>query len=69
MLFGLFFLMNIQQVAVKKMPHSSKKEKLSNFRELEFLVKCQHENIVQYSRSYLQNDEIWVCFLLYLSYH
>jgi len=42
------------------MPHSKKKEKISNFREIEFLAYCDHTNIVKFSRAYCFRDEIWM---------
>ena len=46
------------------MPHTKKKEKISNFREIEYLSHCDHPNIVRFSRAYCFREEIWVSIIL-----
>ena len=41
-----------KQWAIKRMPHSSEKEKLANLREANFLKRCQHKNICGYKATY-----------------
>jgi hypothetical protein len=47
-------------IAIKKLPHTTKKMKRTNFNEIGFLNSCKHSNIVKYYRSHLIDDEIWV---------
>lgn len=47
-------------IAIKKLPHTTKKMKRTNFNEIGFLNSCKHPNIVKYYRSHLIDDEIWV---------
>lgn len=48
-------------VAVKRMPHVTVKQKRKNFQEIRFLVFCApSRNVVQYFRSYLVKEEIWL---------
>jgi len=47
-------------IAIKKLPHITKKMKRTNFNEIGFLNSCKHSNIVKYYRSHLIEEEIWV---------
>lgn len=47
-------------IAIKKLPHTSKKMRRTNFNEIGFLTACKHPNIVKYYRSHHVDDEIWV---------
>eukprot|EP01111_Echinosteliopsis_oligospora_P004295 TRINITY_DN1686_c1_g1_i4.p1 TRINITY_DN1686_c1_g1~~TRINITY_DN1686_c1_g1_i4.p1 ORF type:complete len:767 (+),score=235.94 TRINITY_DN1686_c1_g1_i4:238-2538(+) len=47
-------------VAVKKLPHTTKKTKRTNFNEIGFLNTFKHPNIVRYYRSHLLDDELWL---------
>lgn len=47
-------------IAIKKLPHTTKKMKRTNFNEIGFLNSCKHSNIVKYYRSHLIDDEIWL---------
>lgn len=62
--FGSVFVAKSTQdkcdIAIKKLPHSTKKTKRTNFNEIGFLNSCKHSNIVKYYRSHLIDDEIWV---------
>jgi serine/threonine protein kinase len=50
----------LQRVAIKKMEHITKGQKLSNFREVAALALSDHPNVVKYFDCYLCKDEIWV---------
>lgn len=41
-----------KQWAIKRMPHSSDKERLANLREASFLKGCQHQNICAFKAVY-----------------
>eukprot|EP00026_Physarum_polycephalum_P003650 Phypoly_transcript_03663.p1 GENE.Phypoly_transcript_03663~~Phypoly_transcript_03663.p1 ORF type:complete len:665 (+),score=125.19 Phypoly_transcript_03663:141-2135(+) len=62
--FGSVFVAKSTQdkcdIAIKKLPHTTKKMKRTNFNEIGFLNSCKHSNIVKYYRSHLIEDEIWV---------
>jgi len=63
--FGMVFMgtgPDKKQWAIKRMPHSSDKEKLNNLREADFLRKCSHKNICAYKAVYesLVNHELWL---------
>jgi len=47
-------------VAIKKVPHTNPKQMRKNFQEIRFLKYCHHPNIVEYIRSYLVKDEVWL---------
>lgn len=46
-----------EKVAVKKMPHTTPKEKRMNLDEIAVLNFCNHPNIVKYYRSYIFDNE------------
>jgi len=46
--------------AVKKMPHETEKQKRLNLREICMLHHCKHENIVQYTETFVIKNEMWV---------
>eukprot|EP01119_Soliformovum_irregulare_P021568 TRINITY_DN7209_c0_g1_i1.p1 TRINITY_DN7209_c0_g1~~TRINITY_DN7209_c0_g1_i1.p1 ORF type:complete len:399 (+),score=94.26 TRINITY_DN7209_c0_g1_i1:447-1643(+) len=48
------------QVAIKKMPHRTEKERRSNYLEIGYLIHCCHPNIVRLMSSYLIRDELWI---------
>eukprot|EP01111_Echinosteliopsis_oligospora_P006500 TRINITY_DN2066_c0_g1_i1.p1 TRINITY_DN2066_c0_g1~~TRINITY_DN2066_c0_g1_i1.p1 ORF type:complete len:689 (-),score=219.18 TRINITY_DN2066_c0_g1_i1:456-2522(-) len=47
-------------VAVKKMPHKTKKQKISNHHEIAVLSACTHPNVVKYLTSHEVGEELWV---------
>lgn len=47
-------------VAIKKIPHVTKKAKRTNFNEIGFLTFCKHPNIVKFYRSHLVDEEAWL---------
>jgi len=49
-----------EEIAIKKIPHVTKKSKRTNFNEIGFLTFCKHPNIVKYYRGHLVDDEIWL---------
>lgn len=50
-----------KQVAIKRMPHDTLKQKRKNFQEIRFLMYLKnHPNILQYYRASLIRDEIWL---------
>jgi len=64
--FGRVFLAKSEldsdkQVAIKRMPHETTKQKRKNFQEIRFLRYCyDHPNILKYIRASLFRDEIWL---------
>jgi len=48
------------RVAVKKIPHKSRREREHNYFEIAFLSLCLHKNIVHYIDSYLVGDSVWI---------
>lgn len=48
--------------AIKRMPHTSDKEKLANLREAVFLKDCHHRNICSYKATYecTADHEMWL---------
>jgi len=48
------------RLAIKKMPHSTEKQKRSNMDEIWFLRDLQHPNIVQFHNAYIQDGIIWL---------
>jgi len=49
-----------KRYAIKRIPHTSTKEKKANWREVEILSRCNHDNIVAYEGTWLWNDELWL---------
>jgi len=49
-----------EKIAVKKIPHKSRREKDHNYYEIGFLSNCLHPNIVRYIDSFLVEDDIWI---------
>jgi len=47
-------------VAIKKMPHSTRKQKSSNFHEVSILNACNHPNIVKFITCHEVKDELWI---------
>jgi len=64
--FGRVFLAkseidNDAQIAIKRMPHETLKQKRKNFQEIRFLRFClNHPNILKYVRASLVREEIWL---------
>lgn len=50
------------RVAIKRMPHTSEREKKSNLKEAWFLKACSHPNICAYKATYENSElhELWV---------
>jgi len=49
------------QVAVKRVPHVTTKQKRKNFQEIRFLKYCEEQqNIIRYHRAFLVKDEVWL---------
>ncbi len=48
--------------AIKRMPHTSEKDRVQNLTEAQFLKRCNHPNIVYYQQTYECPDdhEIWI---------
>lgn len=42
-----------KKVAIKKMAHSTERERYQNLKEVEFLKRVNHPNIVRYATSYI----------------
>lgn len=49
-----------KRIAVKRVPHFTKKEKWSNLDEICFLQASAHNCVVKYYNSYISRDELWV---------
>jgi len=47
-------------VAIKKMKHVTDKEKKRNMNEIGHMENMMHNNIVNYHKSYLESNEVWV---------
>jgi len=47
-------------VAIKRLPHVTDKQKFANAREVGFLNLCAHPNIVKHLRTYVFSDQIWI---------
>jgi serine/threonine protein kinase len=52
--------MLLMKVAIKKVPHSNPKEKLSNYNEIRYLRMCDSPNIVKIGLCYEFKDECWM---------
>uniref|UniRef100_A0A6B2KZ07 Protein kinase domain-containing protein n=1 Tax=Arcella intermedia TaxID=1963864 RepID=A0A6B2KZ07_9EUKA len=56
-----------ERVAVKKVPHTTDKQKYNNYSEIGFVASCDHPNIVKFYEAYLIADkkgveEVWMVF-------
>ena len=49
-----------QLVAIKLMPHKSRKEQKMNFSECFYLKECNHPNVVSFKEAHIVANEIWV---------
>jgi len=64
--FGRVFLSKSEldgdtQIAIKRMPHETTKQKRKNFQEIRFLKYCHgHPNILKFIRASLFREEIWL---------
>lgn len=47
-------------VAIKKMPHTTRKQKSSNFHEVSLLYACNHPNLVKFITCHEVKDELWI---------
>jgi len=48
------------KIAIKRMPHTTKKEMKTNFREVQFLSAIKNANIVKYVKCFQTKDELWM---------
>eukprot|EP01127_Copromyxa_protea_P015966 TRINITY_DN467_c0_g1_i1.p1 TRINITY_DN467_c0_g1~~TRINITY_DN467_c0_g1_i1.p1 ORF type:complete len:621 (+),score=113.01 TRINITY_DN467_c0_g1_i1:46-1908(+) len=50
-----------KQIAIKRVPHCTKKQRQNNYCEVAFLMGCSnHPNIVNFYESYEINGEVWI---------
>jgi len=48
------------KIAIKKLPHISRRSRSHNYCEIGYLATCKHRNIVNYYDTFIVDQEIWI---------